>query len=257
MAKRCNYRSDFRLSRKCRRCRHYEACARKVRTHTLKVGALLVLTCVCVTFVGIKICSHEEKPEPIESTWESQTLTSYYPSSEYETMKPNATSEKADKQSETDESLFEESEEIQEETQEKFSESEKIAMGKTVYKEARGECEEGRIAIVAVILNRLATGREEYGAENGDVMEVITYPGAFAYPRDMTDEFFINCPEYEICMEAVERAINGEDPTREYFPEGARHFYSLLEPLSEYEAARREGIYQQVIGNQAFHNEFN
>ena len=75
----------------------------------------------------------------------------------------------------------------------------------------------GRIAIVAVILNRLITGKVEYGAENGNVMEVITYSGAFAYPKDMTDEFFLNCPEYELCMEAVEKALNGEDPTREYF----------------------------------------
>ncbi len=138
-----------------------------------------------------------------------------------------------------------------------FSEAERIAMGKTVYKEARGECEKGRIAIVAVILNRLITGKVEYGAENGNVMEVITYSGAFAYPKDMTDEFFLNCPEYELCMEAVEKALNGEDPTREYFPEGACHFYSLVEPLSEKEAARREGIDIYVIGNQAFHNDLN
>lgn len=138
-----------------------------------------------------------------------------------------------------------------------FSEAEKIAMGKTVYKEARGECEKGRIAIVATILNRLMTGKEEYGAENGNVMEVITYPGAFAYPRDMTDDFFLNCPEYNLCMEAVEKALSGEDPTREYFAEGACHFYSLVEPLSEKEAARREGIDIYVIGNQAFHNDLN
>ena len=147
--------------------------------------------------------------------------------------------------------------EIPEKMQNDFSENEKIAMGKTVYIEARGECEEGRIAIVSVILNRLKTRSAEYGAENGEVMEVITYPGAFAYPRDMTDEFFINCPEYEICMEAVEKALSGEDPTREHFPEGARHFYSLIEPLSEKEAAKREGIEIYVIGNQAFHNELN
>ena len=88
-------------------------------------------------------------------------------------------------------------------------------------------------------------------------MEVITYSGAFAYPKDMTDEFFLNCPEYELCMEAVEKALNGEDPTREYFHEGACHFYSLVEPLSEKEAARREGIDIYVIGNQAFHNDLN
>lgn len=147
--------------------------------------------------------------------------------------------------------------EVAEEVQLIFSKAEKIAMGKTVYKEARGECEEGRIAVVAVMINRLKTGSAEYGAENGNIMEVITYPGAFAYPKDMTDEFFLNCPEYEICMSAVEAAIAGEDPTKEHFSEGARHFYSVVEPLSEYEAAKREGIDIYVIGNQAFHNDMN
>lgn len=148
-------------------------------------------------------------------------------------------------------------EESGEQTQVIFSEDEKIAMGKTVYNEARGECEQGRIAIAAVILNRLWTGKAEYGAENGDIMEVITYPAAFAYPKDMTDEFFLNCPEYEICMDAVEAAIAGEDPTKEHFQEGALHFYSLIEELSEKAKAAREGVDTYIIGNQAFHNDMN
>lgn len=255
MAKTCKYRSAFFMDRKCRTCKNRKRCLAKVNRNRNYVRVIVngskvivpMIVCVALVCTLCKIFLNVNQAEAIET--ESNTTEQY---NNYQNDESNH-----DESSDVTEEPIDTEQPISEGTRGVFTESEKIAMGKTVYKEARGECEEGRVAVVAVILNRLETGRQEYGAENGNIMEVITYPGAFAYPKDMTDEFFLNCPEYDLCMEAVERAINGEDPTRSHFPDGARHFYSVTEPLSQQEAAKRNGIDKLVIGNQAFHNDFN
>lgn len=247
------------MKRKCLHCKHRRECYLKVkrnrRRFTVMVSVALVIMLVGTICAIANVITKEKKEEEIEAIktveMKPQQEMSSYPAEEDLPEIKTISKEENEESKVTANQIVE----VTDEVPLIFSEAERIAMGKTVYKEARGECEKGRIAIVAVILNRLITGKVEYGAENGNVMEVITYSGAFAYPKDMTDEFFLNCPEYELCMEAVEKALNGEDPTREYFPEGACHFYSLVEPLSEKEAARREGIDIYVIGNQAFHND--
>lgn len=263
MAKRkCKVRSVFRLKQRCLRCDCRRKCRRRVKRNIRRFTMVVVIALLSIMLIGI-VCliasaataAKYEKEEKFDTIRIVETRHQEELSSCQDKPQEIKTINSAER--EADEATSNQFVEVVEEVQFTFSEDEKIAMGKTLYIEARGECKKGRIAVIAVILNRLRSGREEYGAENGNVMEVITYPGAFAYPEDMTDEFFLNCPEYELCMESVEAAIAGEDPTREHFTEGARHFYSLVEPLSESEAAKREGIDIYKIGNQAFHNDMN
>lgn len=260
MAKKCKHRSTFKMTKKCETCANRRKCRRIIRKNRKRRGrAVAVAIIILVAVMGgiLFTTMFQKEDEPVIMKAEVD-LIEVRGASQVETEVKKVTQE----EKQTTEQIIQPLDEEDEEDEEKeeavtFTESEKIAMGKTVYKEARGECEDGRIAIVAVILNRLETGSEEYGAENGNVMEVITYPGAFAYPKDMTDETFINCPEYEMCMAAVEAAISGVDPTRIHFPQGARHFYSLVEELSEKAKANREGVDTYIIGNQAFHNDMN
>ncbi len=257
MAKRCKHRSAFSLTEKCKTCTNRRRCRRAIKKNRQKAPkmALLILTLVVITIVLCKTMLKKDDEAIVVKTEVDLVEVQVASKAENIEMKQVTQDKKVVQISAEPVKLT--AEVIEEDPITAFTESEKIAMGKTVYEEGRGECEEGRISIVAVILNRLKTRSKEYGAENGNVMEVITYPGAFAYPKDMTDDFFINCPEYEICMAAVEDAINGEDPTKAYFSNGAHHFYSIIEPLSEKETAKRENIDIYVIGNQAFHNDMN
>lgn len=138
-----------------------------------------------------------------------------------------------------------------------FTEEEKLGIGKVVWKESRGEPYDGKVAVAAVVLNRLETGNKLFGASNGSVMDVITYPGAFASINGFYDWDFQHTGEYEECMKAVEDAISGKDPTKEYFSNGALFFYSTVVPLSDAEMANRAGIETYQIGNHAFHEKMN
>ena len=61
--------------------------------------------------------------------------------------------------------------------------------------------------------------------------------------------------EYPDCMEAVEVACKGFDPTREVFKQGALYFYSP-KLVTGKEKEIREGIKVMVIGNHNFHYDF-
>jgi N-acetylmuramoyl-L-alanine amidase len=74
----------------------------------------------------------------------------------------------------------------------------------TIYGEARGEPYEGKVAIAAVVLNRLESGR--YG---NSISEVIFQPGAFTAARD--GQYYLQ-PD-DSCYEAAAEALNGWDPT--------------------------------------------
>lgn len=130
-----------------------------------------------------------------------------------------------------------------------FSYEEMVMMAKVVYREARGECERGRVAVVAVIINRLLNG--EFG---NSISEVIKQENAFANISCVTDEMLKANPQ---CMEAVELACNGWDPTREWFEDGALFFYNPNGDLSDEARAAREGVEQYAIGNHNFHIELN
>lgn len=131
-----------------------------------------------------------------------------------------------------------------------FTPEEKVMMAKVVYREARGECERGRVAVAAVIINRYLSG--EFGKTINDV---ITQPNAFASISRVTDEMLAQLPW---CMEAVELACKGWDPTREWFEDtGALYFYNPEGDLSPEARAAREGVEQYTIGNHNFHIELN
>ena len=131
----------------------------------------------------------------------------------------------------------------------KVTYQEKILMAKLVYVEARGECFEGKVAVAAVALNRKYSGRTEFNRNS--IESVITQPGAFASISGVTQEMLDSVPE---CMEAVEAALKGWDPTRKLFEEGACFFYAPAH-ISEKEMLKRVGIPTLYIGNHAFHNE--
>ncbi len=133
-----------------------------------------------------------------------------------------------------------------------ISYEDKIIMAKVLYKECRGECFKGKVAVAAVILNRLYSGLSEFDTKS--IYAVVTQGAQFADISEVTMEDLDSVPE---CMEAVEAACKGWDPTREMFPEGAKHFYAPKGDIAPYQLAIREGIDELAIGNHNFHNDFN
>lgn len=130
------------------------------------------------------------------------------------------------------------------------TDEEKIYMAKLVYAEARGECLEGKVAVAAVILNRYMSDCTWFDRDS--IYDVITQKWQFASISGITEQDLESVPE---CMEAVEYALKGWDPTRKMFENGACFFYAP-DTISASEAAKREGVPTLIIGNHAFHNEF-
>ena len=130
----------------------------------------------------------------------------------------------------------------------KISKAEKKMIEKVVYQESRGEPYEGQVAVAAVILNRYKFNKKQKSIE-----EIVTAPNQFAKISKVTQKMLDAYPK---CKKAVEDAVNGEDPTRTKFSEGARYFY---EPnlVSGYQKEIRKGIKVLKIGNHYFHNDFN
>lgn len=130
----------------------------------------------------------------------------------------------------------------------KISKAEKKMIEKVVYQESRGEPYEGQVAVAAVVLNRYKFNKKQKSIE-----EIVTAPNQFAKISKVTQKMLDAYPK---CKKAVEDAVNGEDPTRAKFSEGARYFY---EPnlVSGYQKEIRKGIKVLKIGNHYFHNDFN
>lgn len=126
---------------------------------------------------------------------------------------------------------------------------EKLMIAKVVYREARGECYEGQVAVAAVVLNRYMSG--EFG---DSIKEIISRRNQFADISRTTEKMLEEVPS---CMRAVEDACHGWDPTREWFENGAVYFYNPDGDLSEEARAAREGVEQYAIGNHNFHIELN
>ena len=130
----------------------------------------------------------------------------------------------------------------------KISKAEKKMIEKVVYQESRGEPYEGQVAVAAVVLNRYKFNKKQKSIE-----EIVTAPNQFAKISKVTQKMLDAYPK---CKKAVEDAVNGEDPTKSEFSEGARYFY---EPnlVSGYQKEIRKGIKVLKIGNHYFHNDFN
>jgi spore germination cell wall hydrolase CwlJ-like protein len=130
------------------------------------------------------------------------------------------------------------------------TDEEKEELAKVVWREAVGECMEGKVAVAATVLNRFTSGRSDF--DSSSIHSIITQRGAFANienvsTSDLTDE----------CFEAVEMALKGYDPTRVMFPSGAYFFFNPDGDLNEKTRAEREGIQVYVIGNHWFHTDLN
>lgn len=128
-----------------------------------------------------------------------------------------------------------------------INEDEKIMIAKVIWKEARGESFEGQVAVAATVFNRLNS--DDPAIDNESIYSVIHQSGAYASISDVTTE------DAYTCMDAVEAACKGYDPTRACFPNGARFFYNPTW-TGEEELARREGVEKMVIGNHTFHDSF-
>lgn len=89
---------------------------------------------------------------------------------------------------------------------------EKTLMARAVYSEARSEPFEGKVAIAAVIINRLHDPKFP-----DDVAGVIFQPDAFTSVYD--GQFWLE-PDQE-AYQAVEEALDGEDPSK-----GALYYYN-------------------------------
>lgn len=131
-----------------------------------------------------------------------------------------------------------------------FSAEDKVYMAKLVFVEARGEIFEGKVAVAAVVINRYFSGISWY--DTSSIYAVITQKSQFADISEVSMEDLENNPE---CMQAVEAACKGWDPTRRVFVEGARYFYAP-DIIGPEEASRREGVLVLSIGNHNFHNDF-
>lgn len=128
----------------------------------------------------------------------------------------------------------------------------KLYIARLVYQEARGEIFEGKVAVAAVVLNRFF--EEDNGRfDQTSIWSIINEPGEFASISDVSDEMVAQVPE---CMESVEAACKGWDPTRLLFEGGAKFFYAPANVYGD-RALEREGIEVLTIGNHNFHNDFN
>ncbi len=132
-----------------------------------------------------------------------------------------------------------------------FSEEDKLYMAKVVYAEARGEIYEGQVAVAAVIINRYYSDVRYF--DRTSIKSIVTQKNQFAKIDSVTDEKLAKCPN---CMDAVEDACKGWDPTRAVFENGALYFFSPA-GVSGYQAKIREGIEYIQIGNHRFHVDFN
>lgn len=132
-----------------------------------------------------------------------------------------------------------------------ISEADKEIIAKLVYAEARGECFEGKVSIAAVVLNRYFYGNDE-DFKRESIESVILQKNQFASISDVTTQ---NLEEDSECMEAVEAACRGVDPTRSKFPKGALYFYNP-NLVSGYQEKIRQDIEILVIGDHNFHYDF-
>ena len=128
-----------------------------------------------------------------------------------------------------------------------ITDAEKMLIAKVVYAESRGEPFEGQVAVASTVFNRFYC--TDPAIHNDSIKSVVTQSGAYASIASVTDE------QAMTCIEAVEQAAKGWDPTRKVFENGARFFYAPA-GTGPVEMAKREGILKQQIGNHVFHDDF-
>lgn len=233
----------------CEACPNYKKClAEKQRrakafNRRFYIKMSIVLTIVfCVMVVINQVTLNHEAKAAAET---SSTTVEETTAIQIETKESVETVEKTVKKAKL--SAYEPSEEYFY----SLSEEDKVLIAKVVWAESRGECFEGKVAVAAVILNRYFNG-EGQAFNRSSIEAVVTQKSQFASISKVTIEDLEANPE---CMEAVEAACKGWDPTRQLFEEGACFFYAP-KGVTGYQAEIREGIKVLVIGNHNFHVDF-
>lgn len=133
-----------------------------------------------------------------------------------------------------------------------LSYEDKVYIAKAVYAESRGEIFEGQVSVAATVLNRYVSNDARF--DRTSIYSIITQSGQYASISNVTMEDLENCPS---CMQAVEAACKGWDPTRTVFEDGAKFFFNPDGDLSEEAREARTGIETYRIGSHLFHNDFN
>lgn len=112
--------------------------------------------------------------------------------------------------------------------------------------EAGGEGEDGCVAVMATAINRYFSP-DFPNTING----VITQSGQFAKCSNVSAA---KIAEYPFMMNALDRAMRGEDPAGMLLGERSLYFYSNIIQLSSTEQAMRDRISNKVLlGNQWFY----
>lgn len=116
------------------------------------------------------------------------------------------------------------------------SESELDMLAKIIYAEARGETYDGKVALGAVILNRVRSSRYP-----NTIRQVIFAPGQFSPIRDGS---YASARPTEAEYRAAQDALSGIDPTH-----GALTFYAYKYTRSSYHESL---THTATIGNHKF-----
>lgn len=119
-----------------------------------------------------------------------------------------------------------------------FSAFEKKLLAKAVYSEARGESFRGQIAVAAVILNRI-----DHADFPDSVRGVIYQENAFTAVEDGQ----IHLKPDQEAVKAVEKAIQGEDPTH-----GAVYYYNPKIATSDWMEEKAVKSAKMRIGKHVF-----
>lgn len=98
----------------------------------------------------------------------------------------------------------------------RMSESELDLLARLVHAEARGESFQGKVAVAAVVLNRVIS--EQFP---DSIKEVILQKTRGTYQFSPVQDGAINLPANREAYEAVRKALDGYDPT-----EGSLYFYN-------------------------------
>ena len=134
-----------------------------------------------------------------------------------------------------------------------YSQEEVLAVMQVVYGEASGESIKGKTAVAAVVLNRF------FGVNNwphDNIVNVTNQSGQFHRVNKSFEWIAANYPDIVF---AVAYAMQGYDPTGEYFPAGAEYFHAdwkrgVLGETSI--VTRNSGSVMMIIDHQAYYYDY-
>lgn len=258
----CPHEDEFL---KCKECPNYIRCKNRKKVRKVKkvehfvnfalpnlAMVIAIITAIVVIIVCTIISAKGEKKVVATVTTESSLLVG-------DLVEENTTADSTEHTSFVDNSIEEEivpeekpsADENSQEYCYNLSNEDKVLLAKLVWAEARGENFEGKVAVAAVVLNRYYYGNDRDFNRNS-IEAVINQPKQFASIQNVTMADLEAVPE---CMQAVEAACRGWDPTREVFPQGALYFFAH-DKVTGYQKEIREGLKVMIIENHTFHYDF-